>query len=469
MYMRAVGLIIISLLFANSVDAQKKKLPKKTGGLIGYYFWEEDTQGFIINNDIRKPFVQNYLVRFQTNSGKIMSDSLKENVLKKNIAYLVHEKSSVDQTSIKYRERKNKRIPLKRIAAETPASLLFVKSNNEWSSRIRKNVVYFNEENDKLRFSHSMDSLVLYSKNMSFKSRGQYMVIVHRTTNENGKSVIEKEELYNFEGEEISEELNSPVESPQRVLLFANGYRGSKKDRDETDNLVTNYDRYRYWYKLDDSIQKRLQPDYTYYIDGSMGVKTSSHRSKVGFAWSYLLARTFPNSKKAKLILNTRENQIGFQERKEQGKIAGRTYLEMHCRTPLYEQQVKDTFDIVCHSMGYAYMLGFCEELKDNIKFGKCYILAPEGACVDGMEWNLFNEVWQYGKQDGNSEIQDQDVIAPQCAVKYLDQVSLEKGGRIYMPKDAPMSTDVVKSHDIRYFDWIIKSISPGDPGYIGL
>lgn len=467
--MRLFALIILFLFFCVTASfAQKKKTPKTTGGLVGYYFWEEDSAGFIVDCDIRKPFQQNYLVRIQTESGRVVSDSLKEKALTKRIGKLVHENARVEETKIDYNERGRKKIPLKRIQAKKPSSVLYVKSNNLWSSRIRQNVLYFNiTEDGKCTFSHSNDSLILHTLNVQMKSRGQYMIICHKKTNADSASILVREEVYNYQGQEVSPEINGAVEQPQRILLFANGYRGSKKDRDETDNLVTNYDRYHYWYKLDDSIKKRLQPDFTYYIDGSMGVNTSSHKSKVSFASSYAKAKLFPNSKKSKRILNTKENPVGFQERKEQGKIAGRTYLEMRSSTPLFEQ-VKDTFDIVCHSMGYAYILGFCEEVQTHVQFGKCYILAPESACVDGMDWSLFEEVWQYGKHDGNATIADQDVIAPQCAVKGLDQVSKNKGGRVYMPTDAPKATDIVKSHDTRYFDWIIKSIKAGERGYIG-
>lgn len=461
-------ILLLVVFCAYGAHAQKERLPKETGGLIGYYFWEEDSNGYIVRNDIRKPFVQNYKVRFQTEAGRIVSDSLKEKDLKKRIVSLVHAKSSIQQTTIKSKENKRKRIPLKRIAAETPASVLFVQSNNVWSSRIRKNVLYFTvDENNRYRYSHSLDSLHLYLSDIHLQSRGQYMVLVHQKVNTDGKLLIEEEEVYNYEGDRIRlEELAEKI-APKRVLVFANGYRGPKKDRDETDNLVTNYDRYKYWYKLDDSIQARLQPGATYYIDGSMGVNTSSHRSKFSFALSYAKAKLFPNSTKSKLILNTRENPVGFQERKKQGVIAGRTYLEMHCKTPMHEQ-VKDTLDIVCHSMGYAYVLGFCEALNGYIHLGKFYILAPEGACVEGMDWTQFEEVWQYGKRDGAVAIENQDVIAPQCAVKGLEQIDPSMGGRIFMPTDAPKATDIVYSHDTRFFDWIIHSIGPDERGYVG-
>lgn len=467
--MSQIAFLLCIILCVNPAFSQKKKAPRVTGGLVGYYFWEEDSAGYIINNDLRKPFLQNYLVRFQTRTGRVVSDSLKENLLTKKIIALAHEKTGVNETKIDYSERKRKKVPLKRIRANKPASVLYVKSNSLWSSRIRKNVVYFTiGENGKGKFSHSTDSLILYTKNIHLKSRGLYMVISHVKTTPEGNSEVVQEEVYNYQGQEVSSELLAPKEQPQKVLIFSNGYRGSNKNRDETDNLVTNFDRYHYWYKLDDSIKQRIQPDLTFYIDGSMGVNTSSHRTKLSFGLSYALAKVFPKSKRSKLILNTRENSVGFKERKEEGKIAGRTYLEMRCRTPQCEQ-VKDTFYIVCHSMGYAYALGFCEEIKDNAQFGKCYILAPEGACIDGMDWSLFEEVWQYGKHDGNAAITDQDVIAPQCAVKGLDEVPEDKGGRVYMPANAPKATDIVKSHDTRYFDWIIRSIESGDRGYIGL
>jgi hypothetical protein len=467
--MRIFALIVFLFFSVSPVLAQKKKTPKTTGGLVGYYFWEEDSAGFIVDCDIRKPYPQNYLVRIQTDSGRVVSDSLKEKVLTKRIGKLVHENARVNDTKIDNKERGRKKRPLKRIQAKKPASLLYVRSNNLWSSRIRQNVLYFSATEDgKCKFSHSNDSLILHTLNIQVKSRGQYMIICHKKTLANGTSTLVREEVYNYQGKEVTSELNGKVQKPQRMLLFANGYRGSKKDRDETDNLVTNYDRYHYWYKLDDSIKQRLQPDFTYYIDGSMGVNTSSHKSKLSFAASYAKAKLFPNSKKSKRILNTKENPVGFQERKEQGKIAGRTYLEMRSSTPLLEQ-VKDTFDIVCHSMGYAYILGFCEEVQAHVQFGKCYILAPESACVDGMDWSLFEEVWQYGKHDGNAAIIDQDVIAPQCAVKGIGKVPASKGGRVFMPENAPQAADILKSHDTRYFDWIIKSIKLGERGHIGL
>lgn len=465
--MKQFALLFILLLVATSALGQKRKIAKVTGGLVGYYFWEEDGEGYIINGEIHKPFLQNYLVRFQTESGRVESDSLRERVLTRQITELVHMRNGVDETRIEEKEPRRKKIPMIRIPAEAPASVLYVKSNNQWSSRIRNNVVYFTiDEENRYAFSHSSDSLILSTQQLRLKARGQYMVFSHTELLHDGKRVVVSQKVYNYPGEEISDELEVPQNAPQKIVIFANGYRGSKKNRDETDNLVTNFDRYHYWYKLDDSIIERLQPDFSYYIDGSMGVNTSSHRTKLSFGISYAKASLFPKAKKSAMILNTRENPVGFNERKEQGKIAGRTYMEMRCRTPLCEQ-VRDTIYIICHSMGYAYALGFCEEIQDHVAFGKCYILAPESACVDGMDWSLFEEVWQYGKHDGDAAISNQDVIAPQCMVKGLDQLPTNRGGRVYMPEDAPQSTDIRKSHDTKYFDWIIRNIRSGERGYI--
>ena len=34
----------------------------KTGALVSYYFWEEDSLGFILNNEVKQPYLQNYII-----------------------------------------------------------------------------------------------------------------------------------------------------------------------------------------------------------------------------------------------------------------------------------------------------------------------------------------------------------------------------------------------------------------------
>lgn len=442
-------------------NAQKQKKIEITGGLTGYYFWEEDSLGFIKKHKTGKPYLQNFKVRFDTESGRITSNKLKERTLRESISKFAHENKSSRKKRIISDSSETLKIPLKKIPSEFPNSMIITQHDEEWSSRIRQNVLYFNIVANKMRFSHASDSLILRSLEIRIKTEGHYTI--YRTFNKNG--VIEKEKLYNYAGEQISDSLlQDPDPIPGRYLIFSNGYRGPKKNRDKTDNLITSFDRYQYWYKLDDTIIHRLNPTMTYYIDGSMGVNTSVHKSKLRFGISYAMARIFKNSKKTKRILHTKENEVGFDTRKSEGRIAGRTFLRSRCISPDCEF-VKDTVDIVCHSMGYAYSLGFIEEIKDRVIFGKIYILAPESACTDGFDWLEFQEVWQYGSKN-NAPMSEQDVVAPQCMVKGLEYMPASRGGQIFIPNDVKFNK-ILDIHDTKYFDWILNRIPKDSRGFI--
>src|SRR5690606_23611725 len=140
---------------------------------------------------------------------------------------------------------------------------------------------------------------------------------------------------------------------------------------------------------------KRLQPDTSFYLDGSFSVKTSNHRSKLRFGWSFLRAtRKSKRCEKKFMRLNQVCNPEGFEYRYQKGLVAGQAFLNEVLNTP-YSYLTKDTIDIVCHSMGYAYSLGLLETLKGKIVLGKIYILAPENGSYQGMDWNLFEEAWQ--------------------------------------------------------------------------
>jgi hypothetical protein len=250
----------------------------------------------------------------------------------------------------------------------------------------------------------------------------------------------------------------------KRVLIFINGYRHYKDEKNETDNLVTSKDRYHYWYKLDDRFIDTLKPSQYYYLDGSMSVKTSNHRSFIRFAKSWYLSNHLLNRKKGKQKfnrLNQQPNPEGFIYRKNKGRIGGKT-LEM-----LLSNQVKDTLDIVCHSMGYAYALGIIESLTDKLVFGNIYILSPENASQDGADWSKFLQVWQYGSnldQPNPDPLWEQDGIAPQCKVKglYFDQ----NHGRAFMPRIWPKK-NFIDSHMPYNYDWIFDRIKKGESGYI--
>ena len=252
--------------------------------------------------------------------------------------------------------------------------------------------------------------------------------------------------------------------SPKRVLIFINGYRGYEREEHESDNLVTSKDRYHYWYKLDDRFIDTLKPTESYYLDGSLSVKTSNHRNTIRFVKSFYFANHFVNRKdslKRYHRLNVDPNPEGFYYRKDKGRIGGKAlFLRLH-------QQQKDTIDIVCHSMGYAYALGIIESLKGQVIFGNIYILSPENGCQDGADWTQFKQAWQYGSnldQPNPDPIWEQDGIAPQCEVKGM--IYDAHHGRAFIPKTWPKK-NFVDSHMPYNYDWIFDRIKKGEAGYI--
>lgn len=254
---------------------------------------------------------------------------------------------------------------------------------------------------------------------------------------------------------------------PKRVLVFANGYRGPEKEKDVSDNIVTNYDRHHYWSGMDKRFIKKLDPFQTYYIDGSHGIATSGHKTMANFGLSIALVKTLAPSDYYNL-LNSTPNQEGFNERREKGRIAGKAFLTAKCNSPACMETI-DTVDIVCHSMGYAYALGFIDAVQGKVVFGKMYIIAPENACGGGTNWKMFEEVWQYGSnldQPHPDPVWEQDGIAPQCQVKGLEQVIPGKGGRAFIPKDWPLK-NFIDSHMLSNYSWIFDTIKPGEAGYI--
>lgn len=253
-------------------------------------------------------------------------------------------------------------------------------------------------------------------------------------------------------------------QAPKRVLIFVNGYRGYEREQNETDNLVTSKDRYHYWFKLDDRFIDTLKPSEFYYLDGSMSVKTSNHRNVIRFAKSFYLSNHLLNRKKGGQHfnrLNQKPNPEGFNYRRDKGRVGGKTLdLVLH-------HQVKDTLDIVCHSMGYAYALGIIDVLSNKVVLGNIYILSAENASQDGVDWTKFSQVWQYGSnldQPNPDPLWEQDGIAPQCQVKglFFD----ENHGRAFLPKDWPKK-NFIDSHMPYNYDWIFDRIKKGEAGYI--
>jgi hypothetical protein len=179
---------------------------------------------------------------------------------------------------------------------------------------------------------------------------------------------------------------------------------------------------------------------------------------------SYLFSRFCWFRKDSRWVLNKTINQSGFQERFENGRLAAGALKN--------ELQGKGTCKVhfVCHSMGYAYMLGMIDELIGYVDFGKALILSPEGANTAGCDWSLFEEVWQYGAR-ADEKLADpiclQDGIAPQTPVVGIDHLpATTKGGRVYIPADYPKKKlGFIKSHHLAYYDWF-HWIGPTDEGY---
>ncbi len=277
-------------------------------------------------------------------------------------------------------------------------------------------------------------------------------------------SIIKRKGIWQVFKQESPKNQDKNQGIAKRVLIFINGYRHYKDEGNQTDNLVTTKDRYHYWYKLDDRFIDTLKPTEYYYLDASLSVKTSNHRSFFRFAKSWYLSNHFINRKKGGgkfNRLNQNPNELGFKYRREQGRIGGNSLAQnLH-------SSVKDTLDIVCHSMGYAYALGIFDVLSEKVVLGNMYILSAENASQDGVDWSKFLQVWQYGSnldQPNPDPVWEQDGIAPQCQVKglYFDQ----NHGRAFMPKEWPKK-NFIDSHMPYNYDWIFDRIKNGEAGYI--
>jgi len=445
---------------------------QSTGALVSYYFWEEDSNSFIINNEIDKPYVQNYNIIISTKNKHKHSVSTPE--LSAIIARFSYVKTAKKEKNYFKIQKEKKKIaihyPLIRTEAENLGSIIYIKKNEQWKSQSFSCVNYFTVTADnEWKHSHSNDSIILPKNDLTIRSNGQFLVITYLMKN----GEIDKHKVFSYAGTDVTDYiLEKKTMLSQRVLVFANGYRGPTSNKYQSDHLVTNKNRYFYWFKVDDQFIERLKPSESFYIDGSMGINTSNHKTFTGFVVSFFRSRLVFRknwSKKKFESLNSSTNIEGFQKRKDRGRIAGKAFLTALCNSPAC-QNTKDTIDIVCHSMGYAYALGFIEEIKTKVTFGNMYVLAAEAACYDGADWSQFQQVWQYGSnldQPNPDPIWEQDGVAPQCQVKGLEVMSPGKGGRAFIPKDWPRK-NFIDSHQPYNFYWIFERILPGENGYIG-
>jgi len=171
--------------------------------------------------------------------------------------------------------------------------------------------------------------------------------------------------------------------------------------------------------------------------------------------------------------LNTEANESGFNERRSNGQQAGKALLadiqsqKIRARRDTGDNII-DTLDIVAHSMGYAYALGITDALKGKVPFGRFYVIAPENACSGEIDLDAFEEVWQYGSNLGEPNadpIHQQDGVAPQCAMRGLENIESDKMGRAFIPDGEPKG--FLQSHSIENYKWIFEKLKKNEKGYV--
>lgn len=437
------------------------------GGLSAYYFWEEDSLGYIVDSTFDKVFKCNYNIALQVPDFNFD----RTDYLKKAVYVFSEDVSKAEEKSrfwVKDKEDKQKVIiPLRRTGGNVPASVIYRRQNGMCRTDIYKNVLYINVYSDQSRkFSHANDSLVLRTLGLNQKAYGHYLV--KRFWNDSGVMVLEQ--VYAFNGDNVTDYFTSDTKpEPQHLIVFSNGYRGPKKNRDVTDNLITKKDRFHYWLRLDKAFINRIKPDDYFYIDGNNSIRTSNHRSMANFSVSYSRVKALRKKDRNRYdyhVLNTTPNDSGFYYRKTQGVLAGQAYLTLKCNSPAC-LEVRDTIDIVCHSMGYAYSLGFIETVRNYVVFRNMYIIAAENARAGGTDWTMFREVWQYGANldEANPDpVWQQDGIAPQSSVPGIGQVIV--GGRVFFPQDAKRR-NFINSHMLNHYRWIFTKLEKGERGYV--
>ena len=389
------------------------------------------------------------------------------------------------------------------LAESQLSSEIIVENNKHYTLKQRKNVLYFDafvndkSQLEKLRLTDTKDSLCIEKDSLYIPATSHYLVF--RMKDKDG--VLLNERVFNHLGFELTDKLLLK-DPPKRILVFVNGYRPTSlgntfeenfKDIREKGlefpnsfNRIYNYDRYNYWNpwkEIDELFKKRINPSETCYADGHFSVSTSNHRSLLNFTTTAsmypqrcvnpekhrcyttqsLQSRMFGNRTVNTYSLHrTWPNRHGFNERRKNGRIAGRNMLQLLNELP--NKSENDTLFIVAHSMGYAYVLGMLDVMRGKIQLGEFYILAPENASAGSVDREEWQQIWQYGSnfnKKGREAPCLQDGVAPQTAAGGLTGLQ-----RIYIPKQYYQRKGFFDSHFVGYYNWIL-DIPKGEKGHI--
>jgi hypothetical protein len=459
------SLSILSV-FGQNEFIRRPQFQTKTS-LVYYYFWEELEDGSIASSTMYTPFSLNRVILIDTvKSSKrcTLSDTtFMQQVLEIGRNYKLKNRFSK-------RLHGNKSV-FNCVYPSEPQTVIYIKRKGKWRSYNSQLVLNFESvRNDKLFFRSSSGTLFLANQSIAIKNNTYRVVSYFTPDNAGGERKNPSfQHVFAFTGDEISQQiLQKQQPKAKRYLIFVNGYRGPKYDKHESRNEVYLNDRTNYWFKIDDRFIKRLNPDTSFYLDGSFPVRTSNHQSKLGFGLSYIRSVNARSSNRKYKRLNQISNPEGFDYRYSRGVLVGKAFLNEIHNTP-NSYLTKDTVDIVCHSMGYAYTLGFIETIRESVVLGKFYMLAPENAGYKGLDWNRFEEVWQFGSNLGQKDADAlcyQDGVAPQATVWGIDAQQSSHVGRICSPYNWP-NKHFVHSHMVYSYDWIFDRIQKGQPGYI--
>lgn len=429
-------------------------------------------------------FIEHQLKRYEVESG-LVEDFM-------NLPY------SEVQQAIMYNKN------LERTNQNEEGSEILLKKGDHWYVKRRKKVLYFDVRQDSIgkwtlcKFRADSDSLIVNLQHYRKPAENHYMVFNYLSD----EGAYERQRVFNHRGADITEKLTIDEDPAKRILVFVNGYRPTSightfedNFRDiranglefpESSNYIYNFDRYDYWrpwQQIDLQFQSRVNPSETFYADGHFSVSTSNHRSLLNFSTlssvypkrcadpehhSCQLVRStgtrwFGSSlRPAGDLLPNKPNKLGFNLRRENGKVAGKNLLQMLNELP--NRSENDTLFIIAHSMGYAYALGMIDELRGKINFGEFYIISPENAASGKVKPSEWQQIWQYGANHQRYQRNAPcmlDGVAPQVEV-----AGIHRRQRVYIPEEHYRRHGFFDSHFIGFYTWIF-NLEPGESGFI--